>query len=100
MISLPKLPGYVFLLMRKLIERLISAILRPLFKASGTNFRFSPWGRYSFSTISVGDDVYIGPGAYFSAKEGIMIGNKVLFGPQVSIYRRKPQYIQVRLLHG
>lgn len=85
MIFFIKLPGYAFLLMRKFIERCIMLILKPLFKACGRNVRFSPWDIFSFSTISIGDDVYIGPGARFSAIKGITIGNKVLFGPHVFV---------------
>lgn len=61
-------------------------IYRHLFLSVGKNFTFDPNGQYSYSTIKAGDDVYIGPGALFQASEsGIHIGNKVLFGPKVSI---------------
>jgi len=41
---------------------------------------------FSARTISIGSDVYIGPGADFvSDSKTIKIGNKVLFGPNVSI---------------
>ena len=61
-------------------------VLRPLFKSYGKNFIFDPSGQYSFSTISVGNDVYIGPGACLLAGDSaIEIGNKVMFGPNVTI---------------
>lgn len=61
-------------------------LLRPLFKAHGKNFVFDPFGTYTFRTISVGDDVAISSGATFSATESaITIGNKVMFGPNVTI---------------
>ncbi|TAM97761.1 MAG: CatB-related O-acetyltransferase [Chitinophagaceae bacterium] len=61
-------------------------LLKPLFKKHGKHFIFDPNGNYSFSTIEVGDDVYIGPGAVLNASEsGIVIGNKVMFGPNVTI---------------
>lgn len=56
-----------------------------LFLRHGKRFVFSPGDHFSYGTISVGNDVYIGPGAYFSAVKGISIGNGVMFGPHVSI---------------
>lgn len=61
-------------------------LLKPLFGACGKNFKFDPYGTYSYHTITVGNDVYIGPGACFLASESrINIGNKVMFGPNVTI---------------
>jgi acetyltransferase-like isoleucine patch superfamily enzyme len=61
-------------------------LLIPLFKKHGINFIFDPFGTYSFKNITVGDDVFIGNGANFSATESyILIGNKVMFGPNVTI---------------
>ena len=61
-------------------------LLRPLFKSYGRNFIFDPDGQYSFSTIQAGNDVYIGPGANLSASESqIILGNKIMFGPNVTI---------------
>ena len=60
-------------------------LLRPLFRSYGQNFVFDPSGRYSFTAISVGNDVYIGHGAQFSSIKSITIGNKVIFGPNVTI---------------
>ena len=60
--------------------------VRKLFKSYGSNFIFSPYDLFSFHTISVGDDVYIGPGACFSASQTTLkIGSKVMFGPNVTI---------------
>ncbi len=58
----------------------------PLFKKHGKNFIFDPNDHFSYSTMKVGDDVFIGHNAIFSATEsGITIGNKVMFGPNVTI---------------
>ena len=47
----------------------------------GVNCVFEPG-----SNITVGDDVYIGPGCYFlTTNAKIRIGNGVMFGPQVGI---------------
>lgn len=61
-------------------------IYRYLFKKCGKNFIFDPYSYFSYSTISVGDDVFIGSGANFAASETyISIGTKVMFGPEVTI---------------
>ena len=61
-------------------------ICRPLFARHGRNFRFDPYGTYSFKTISVGDDVYLGTGSVLMASNSaIRIGNKVMFGPGVMV---------------
>jgi acetyltransferase-like isoleucine patch superfamily enzyme len=61
-------------------------VLRPLFCQVGKAFRFDPDGHYSFSTIEVGDHVFLGPGAFLSATESfIRIGHKVMFGPNVTV---------------
>lgn len=36
--------------------------------------------------IEIGNDVYIGGGAYFWAKGGLKIGNNISFGPRVNIH--------------
>lgn len=67
-------------------QRVYRYFLKNLFKSCGSNFVFSPYDLFSYHTISVGDDVYIGPGACFSASETTLtIGSKVMFGPNVTI---------------
>lgn len=52
----------------------------------GKRIIFDPFDYFSFKTIKVGSDVYIGPGAYFSTTHSyIDIGSKVMFGPNVSL---------------
>ncbi len=59
---------------------------RTLFKSCGKDVIFDPRSIFSYNTISVGDSVFIGPGAVFSASVSkIEIGNKVMFGPNVTI---------------
>lgn len=60
-------------------------LLKPLFKSSGKNVVFNPYDYFTYSNISLGNDVYIGPGANFSSITSIKIGNKVMFGPNVTI---------------
>lgn len=70
----------------KSYRKLLMVFYRPLFKKYGRNFVFDPFGTYSFKTIEVGDDVYIGPGAMLSASEsGIVFGNKIMLGPNVTM---------------
>ncbi len=59
---------------------------RPLFASYGKNFRFDPYGLYTFGTIRVGDDVNLGYRPIVSATEStITIGSKVMFGPEVVV---------------
>jgi acetyltransferase-like isoleucine patch superfamily enzyme len=71
------------------IERIFSKIWmylkRPLFKSYGRNVVFFPGDIFSYGTIQLGDDVFIGRGAHFSSICEIIIGNKVMFGPNVTI---------------
>jgi acetyltransferase-like isoleucine patch superfamily enzyme len=61
--------------------------MRSKFASCGYNVNFSPDCVFvSPATIFLGNDVVIGPGAWFSAvNTSIRIGNKVMFGPQVGI---------------
>lgn len=80
------LPGKLWCFGRRAANKTLSVLLRPLFRSCGKNIRFDASGYYSFHSISIGDDVFIGPGAHFSASVSeIRIGNKVLFGPNVTI---------------
>jgi acetyltransferase-like isoleucine patch superfamily enzyme len=61
-------------------------LLLPLFESYGTNVRFDPDGCYTFETISLGSDVFLGYRPLLIAAESrIRIGSKVMFGPYVSI---------------
>ena len=76
----------VYFLFPKILKRLKMLVLRRFFKSVGRNFVFDPSDIFSYQTISVGDDVYIGPGATFSASNSsISLGNKIMFGPNVTI---------------
>lgn len=73
-------------LLFKAYRRVLMYSYRPLFKRHGRNFVFDPFGHYSFETIEVGNDVFIGPRAILSAtKSGIIFGNKIMLGPNVTI---------------
>lgn len=73
--------------LQKAWDRLLMFFYREQFASCGKKVVFFPTKSFFFyETINVGDDVYIGPGATFSAsKSFIKIGNKVMFGPNVTI---------------
>ena len=74
------------MLVFKVVRRACMLGVRTLFRSCGRNVIFDPFDRFSHGTISIGDDVYIGPGAIFLASESaIVIGRKVMFGPAVTI---------------
>ncbi|MDY4635687.1 MAG: acyltransferase [Candidatus Limivicinus sp.] len=57
------------------------------FKSCGQNVILGERCQFTgYENISIGNDVYIGPGAcWVSARADIIVGNKVNFGPQVAI---------------
>jgi acetyltransferase-like isoleucine patch superfamily enzyme len=68
------------------VRRAKMVLLRPAFRRHGTHFIFDPDGVYSYDHVSVGNDVSIGTGAVLMASDSeIKIGNKVLFGPHVTL---------------
>ena len=78
--------GLGILYLRGIKNRVGRFFLRHLFKSCGKQFKFSASDIFTYHNISVGNDVYIGPKAIFLAAEApIYIGDKVLFGPGVSI---------------
>ena len=56
------------------------------FKYIGKNVIFNPFDSFSYNTIEIHNDVFIGKGATFTAaNSGIQIKSKVMFGPNVTI---------------
>jgi acetyltransferase-like isoleucine patch superfamily enzyme len=79
-----RLIASLLILPHKAWRRTLMYLYRSLFEAHGKNFRFDPFGLYSFSNITVGDDVNLGyRPILMAAKSKIRIGNKVMFGPEV-----------------
>ena len=61
-------------------------IIKPLFRKAGRKVIFHPFDCFSFSTIYIGNNVFIGKGANFSATDSaIHIRDYVMFGPNVTI---------------
>ncbi len=82
---LSHIPGRTWLLVAGGVRRLLRLLIRPLFATCGRNVKFNPFDPFSYRTIRIGDDVYIAGGACFSVSKGLTIGNKVMFGPNVTI---------------
>ena len=71
----------------KSYDRILMFIYRDQFASCGKNVLFFPTkSNIFYKTVEIGSNSYIGPGAMFLASESsIIIGEKVLFGPNVSI---------------
>jgi acetyltransferase-like isoleucine patch superfamily enzyme len=64
----------------------LARLYRARFARTGTNFSFDPLGVYTYQNIYVGDNVNLGyRPILIAAKSKIVIGNHVMFGPQVTI---------------
>lgn len=72
---------------RKAFDRLLMFLYRHQFRECGKNVVFYPtFSDIYYRHVSVGNDVFIGPGASFMALiSSISIGDKVMFGPNVTI---------------
>lgn len=71
---------------KRFFWRLQMPFVLMLFSRKGTNVVLGGPGDFSYRSIVLGSDVYIGPRATFnSAISTIRIGSKVLFGPEVTI---------------
>lgn len=80
------MPGRLHYLSKVLRRRLLMYLYYPLFGSHGRNFIFDPDGYYSYKNIYVGDDVLIGiHPVLMAALSEIHIGNKVMFGPYVTL---------------
>jgi acetyltransferase-like isoleucine patch superfamily enzyme len=84
--TITRIPGYALLGFRRLWRRLRMYLLLPLLKEHGRNIWLDPDGIYSFENISLGSDVSLGQAPILMAAESsIIIGNKVMFGPGVTL---------------
>jgi acetyltransferase-like isoleucine patch superfamily enzyme len=76
----------LILLWIKVVERGKMVLLRAAFRRHGRNLLFDPNGLHSYANIEVGDDVSLGTGAVLLASDSrIIIGNKVMLAPHVTI---------------
>ncbi len=71
---------------RRIVRRLRMHVLKGGFRHVGKNVTFDPDSVYTFNTISLGFDVALGvPPVLLAANFEIHIGNKVMFGPYVTL---------------
>lgn len=76
----------IIIFISKVFRRILMYVVKTQFKSIGKNVIFNPFDKIGYKNVSIGNDVFIGPGATFSASESsITIGNKVMFGPNVTI---------------
>lgn len=78
-------------------------LMRPLFASCGRNAVFFPANsHFSYKRIAIGDNVYIGPGAFMLAHiSRIRIGSNTAIGPHVSIIGGDHRYDHVgRTING
>lgn len=78
--------GLMLRFLAKVWRRILVIALRPQFRQCGKNVIFCPYDAFSYRTICLGSDIFIGEGAIFQASESsITVGDKVMFGPRVTI---------------
>ena len=81
-----RLTGLLITNLRRISRRIRMCLLLGLFKKHGRNVWFDPDGCYTFESISLGSDVFLGlQPVIMAAKSSINIGSKVMFGPQVML---------------
>lgn len=74
------------IIISKVRAKFLTFMYKYLFKKIGKNVIFDPFSNFSYKTIEIGDDVFIGKNAFFQATDSsITIKNKVMFGPNVTI---------------
>jgi len=91
------IPGKICREAAHAFESLGRLFMRPLFASCGKNVMFFPVrSHFSYKRISVGENVYIGPGAFMLAHlSRIRIGDNTAIGPHVSIIGGDHRYDQV-----
>jgi len=71
---------------RYIIHGILVLLHRRRFGRHGVHFHFDPYGNYTYSTIYCGDHVSLGMRPWLVAtRSKIIIGNHVVFGPEVMI---------------
>lgn len=99
--SFLKFLSYFIELFYKIFDKILMYIFKSRFSKCGKNVKFYPLSSwFIYKNISIGNDVFIGERASFKAYIAkITIGNKVMFGPNVTIRGGiHPYYIAGRFL--
>lgn len=81
-----KIFAKLYVLYKNIFNRMMRYSMRHLFKECGSNVKFSVNDIFSFQSIVLKNNIYIGKGAKFSARHSnIIIKSNVMFGPNVLI---------------
>lgn len=64
----------------------VHPLKKMMFCACGKNVKIGKGGNFTYQSISIGHDVFIGSGARFRNNKRITIGNYIMFGPNVTIF--------------
>lgn len=81
-----ELIGRIFCKLNDLQNRFINKYKLSKLKRRGSNCYIEGNSNITLKNVSLGDNVYIGPGATFlSSRAEIKIGSNVMFGPNVTI---------------
>jgi acetyltransferase-like isoleucine patch superfamily enzyme len=81
-----RIASVLFDMIYAFIAKTKSAIFKYRFHRYGKNLSFDPFGVYTYENISIGDNVSLGYRPILIASQShIVIGNNVMFGPQVTI---------------
>jgi len=85
--KLSRIPGKIYTEIAYGYDELVRIIMRPLFARCGKNLKFYPTKSYfNYKNISVGDNVYIGRGAFMLAQlSHIYIHDNTAIGPYVTV---------------
>lgn len=79
--------GWLIFTIRKLNTHFVRDYQLSKFKNVGRSVKLCEGGAFTYRTISIGDDVFIGRNCCFQSERGeIVIGNHVMFGPGVNIH--------------
>lgn len=79
--------GWLIFTIRKFNTHCVRAYQLSKFKSVGRNVKLCEGGAFTYKTISIGDDVFIGRNCCFQSEHGtIHIGSHVMFGPGVNIH--------------
>lgn len=79
--------GRLVYTLRRLNTHCVRAYQLSKFRSVGRGVKLCEGGAFTYRTISIGDDVFIGRNCCFQSEHGfIKIGSHVMFGPGVNIH--------------
>jgi len=85
--------------LKKIFKKIYNLYLRNKLGRFGSNSWLSPFGTYLCKRkILIGNNVYVGKGAYLSANAGLHIGNGVTVGPELMVMGGDHKFDEVGML--